>query len=761
MSRKSLLSPSVRFLFTSLLTLAISFILTAGAAASIAPDKTVWKNVSPASLNQEVARLHTRRPTASQTGGPISAQTVEAAASHHTIYVSVAGNDTFGTGAITSPYRSLTKGLSVAVYTDEIDAGPGIYSTATTGETMPLNLKNGVHLFGAGPLSSTIKASGTRAVQVSSCDANTALAGFKITGGDATDGGGIEISNSGVVVIVNYITGNSATLEGAGISCVGSICGPIIAENLIASNGTTDPASRLGGGGIATWDSAWPLIENNLIVKNSAYMGGGIYYGSGSPLITGNTIRENAATLVGGGVNGSTGLHGVFNSIIWDNTAAGAPNDVDGFATSYCDVNVPLQASSDGNINAAPVFVSTGNPDVLDDDYSLRRGSPGIDAGIPISISLTDFDGTPRPQGGGFDMGAYEKQPEFRFQALYDYGSATSRIWVFNNFNDARWLLPHVGWYGGTGAFDANRVKTVNGDFDRDERTDIAMLYDYGAATSRLWIFDSIPGDTCFRPTVAWAGGTGTFDASRVKLTSGDYNGDGLTDIAMLYDYGAATSRLWIFRATGLPGTASFAPAVAWSGGAGAFDANRVKLTSGDFNGDTLDDIAMLYDYGSATSRLWVLHAASYSPGIVAFAPPAVAWSSAAGAFDANRVQLVSGDFNGNTQADIAMLYNNGAGARLWLFNAIGTTSDNSPSFVTMSAWSSGAFDASRVKMSAGDYDVDGKADIGMLYDYGSATSRMWTFTAVGSPGHPTFDPSAVWYSGPGGFDANRAKLIN
>jgi len=43
-------------------------------------------------------------------------------------------------------------------------------------------------------------------------------------------------------------------------------------------------------------------------------------------------------------------------------------------------------------------------------DYRLKAGSPAIDAGMAISgwTGATDRDGLPRPQGTGWDIGAYE-----------------------------------------------------------------------------------------------------------------------------------------------------------------------------------------------------------------------------------------------------------------------------------------------------------------------------------------------------------------
>jgi len=41
-------------------------------------------------------------------------------------------------------------------------------------------------------------------------------------------------------------------------------------------------------------------------------------------------------------------------------------------------------------------------------DFHLQSSSPAIDAGVALAEALNDYEGNPRPQGNGFDMGAFE-----------------------------------------------------------------------------------------------------------------------------------------------------------------------------------------------------------------------------------------------------------------------------------------------------------------------------------------------------------------
>jgi hypothetical protein len=66
--------------------------------------------------------------------------------------------------------------------------------------------------------------------------------------------------------------------------------------------------------------------------------------------------------------------------------------------------SLPAQATAASNLAAADsAFV-----DVAASDYHLAAGSPAIDSGEVIASITADRDGAPRPQGSGYDIGAYE-----------------------------------------------------------------------------------------------------------------------------------------------------------------------------------------------------------------------------------------------------------------------------------------------------------------------------------------------------------------
>ncbi|GLH99981.1 M23 family metallopeptidase [Phytohabitans aurantiacus] len=237
----------------------------------------------------------------------------------------------------------------------------------------------------------------------------------------------------------------------------------------------------------------------------------------------------------------------------------------------------------------------------------------------------------------------------------------------------------------------------------------------------------------------------GVADGQSVHLR-GDFTGDGRGDVGMLYNYGNARSALFVAASTG---TGFGWPQMWWDSGVGNFEAERTKVVAGDFTGDGRADAGLLYNYGSGRSALFV--AASTGSG---FGWPQMWWDSGVGNFEWERVKLTVGDYNNDGRADAGLLYNYG-NARSALFVAASTGTG----FGWPQAWwdsGSGNFEWERVKLVSGDFTGDGRADGGLLYNYGNARSALFVATSTGTG----FGwPQAWWDSGVGNFEWERVKL--
>jgi parallel beta-helix repeat protein len=265
--------------------------------------------------------------------------------------------------------------------------------------------------------------------------------------------GGIYITRSSSIIsncIISKNTGKGIHIEagnptisncmisentGAGISGgLATISNCIISGNMAGGIGRFEVTNDNEGRGIPPCGiisenpeaaSSWIRheISNCVVVGNSGVRGGGIIAGGGT-LIANCTIIGNSASEFGGGVWVTGACQAMIrNSIIRDNsaplgpeialTSLGLPECVDssslnisrsnvsgGLAMVYQDGISELEWGI-GMIDADPLFVGEG-------DFHLSDGSPCIDTGTHVDLD-TDMDGSPRPQGLGYDMGVFER----------------------------------------------------------------------------------------------------------------------------------------------------------------------------------------------------------------------------------------------------------------------------------------------------------------------------------------------------------------
>lgn len=243
--------------------------------------------------------------------------------------------------------------------------------------------------------------------------------------GDDGCGGGVLLVSSDLRINACKIRGNKADF-GAGVACLQGT-----APALINTEITGNWAYVFGG--CLYNDGANVEMTNCLITGNtagSAHLLGGdaILNSMGSLDITNCTIADNRpghgapanqraiASLVWG--PGLVDTVSIRNSIIrnggneiWSTEASIVTvsyNNIEGGKGSY---------SGSGNIDKDPLFKNPGlfgieGQWVFDEDgYTLKAGSPSIDAGnqayLPAGLAV-DLIGNPRVQGGQVDQGAYE-----------------------------------------------------------------------------------------------------------------------------------------------------------------------------------------------------------------------------------------------------------------------------------------------------------------------------------------------------------------
>jgi Carboxypeptidase regulatory-like domain/Concanavalin A-like lectin/glucanases superfamily/FG-GAP-like repeat len=127
-------------------------------------------------------------------------------------------------------------------------------------------------------------------------------------------------------------------------------------------------------------------------------------------------------------------------------------------------------------------------------------------------------------------------------------------------------------------------------------------------------------------------------------------------------------------------------------------------------------------------------------------------WKSGAGAFDASKTRFVAGDVNGDGYTDGIALYDLGHHtSRFYVFLSDGAQMTRRTAWIAKK----GTYDWSRVKLTVGDVDSDGRDDVIALYDLGRGRSRADIFRSKGR----TFAKSTGWTSSRGGMSWSKAQL--
>ncbi|MHB0976499.1 MAG: FG-GAP repeat domain-containing protein [Candidatus Aquicultorales bacterium] len=311
--------------------------------------------------------------------------------------------------------------------------------------------------------------------------------------------------------------------------------------------------------------------------------------------------------------------------------------------------------------------------------------------------------------------------------AFYDYGDGGG-IWTFKTiattansagitYAPARWDLA-----GDLDGFDLSLSKTVSADLDGDGLTDLVTLYNFGGANSALiaWISE---GTSYSQALLAFS--STAWDWSRTKLVSGDFDGDGQDELFAFYNYGGTHTGVFVFDVN-VQGQFFYQMVF----DSPYWDWTRTRLLSIK-EGDRSKVVAA-YNYGGTKTGLWTFELGTDRK----LKYPSLAfvsdyWNSA-------NTSFITGDVDADGKVDVIAFYNYGGTTTGALaFKATGLSGDKAfaypERYFLSTQWS---YD--RSTFIPGDFDGDGKSDAGAVYDYGGGKTGIWVFKSTGTAlGYP------------------------
>ncbi|WP_328873357.1 FG-GAP-like repeat-containing protein [Streptomyces sp. NBC_00287] len=428
---------------------------------------------------------------------------------------------------------------------------------------------------------------------------------------------------------------------------------------------------------------------------------GGASLTAGQTLASGDSLLSKSAKVTMG-TDGNLTVASNAGKTLW---SSGTSGNAGATATLSAAGNLSVKSAAGASLWESKTSAANGTLLLQDRGNLVVRTASGDTIWSSNTVVRNDLSGDGRSD----------------FAVWYDNADGRDGIHRFTTAADGTFQTPGNGYMSTADTWNAANAKTVTGDYNGDGLADVAGVYGYSDGALAIWTWLAKADGTYATPfrTANVSGWTFT----RLSFFSGDFDGDGRDDIGAWYDYAAGHDRLFTFRSAENGGFT--APTSSLTIEAGNWTADLAKLATGDYNGDGRDDLAAFYTYDSGVARIWSFLAnadGGFNSGVKNWEAPS--WGVR------DRTTVYSGDFDGDGRDDLVAWYDysdGSDGVHTWLADTGGLLSTHKAS----TRVAAGNLTRASMKIAAGDYNGDGRDDLGFLYGRGDGSVRMWTMPSL------------------------------
>lgn len=318
------------------------------------------------------------------------------------------------------------------------------------------------------------------------------------------------------------------------------------------------------------------------------------------------------------------------------------------------------------------------------------------------------------------------------------------RIVVLDRGSDGKFT--HTQWFlAGADQFDVSRMKPVAVDLNGDGKTDIAVLYNDGNLAVRMLVWLSNGTSFAFTGNAGWWRHS-MFDWNRAQAPlAGVWDATPKTGLLIPYQLGNSQLVFLYLIATG-SGLFYAGDGPAYASAPGQIDPAKARFLTGRFTrSDGVEQVAMIYQQPNSQIKVEIFDPAPLAnPPLDGFSEM---WTSPVGSFDVTRARWAAADVDGDRMTDILALssYPDGS-SRVHLLSAATRFAWRDASGIA--TFAPGMLSWEATGLVAGDWNNDGKADAATVSAFDDGTTHVGTLSNTGAAALQ-FQPD-TWITPPG-----------